>query len=144
MFEDHFSFSSTMFMKNIAKLDYFSLIDNETSMTRREVIKIIHKINSDKAFEINEIINRALRQFANIIVKQIRFLFDRFIKKKIQSLHFKRVFIIMLRKLKKKNYSKLSSYKSIALLNTLNKMLKSIVFKCIQYIVKTLKIFSNT
>ena len=35
----------------------------------------------------------------------------------------------MLRKSKKKNYSEFSSYKSIALLNTLNKMLKSIVFE---------------
>ena len=49
----------------------------------------------------------------------------------------------MLRKLRKKNYSKLSSYKLITLLNTLNKMLKLIMFKRIQYVVETLKIFSN-
>ena len=35
----------------------------------------------------------------------------------------------MLRKLKKKNYAKFLLYKSIALLNMLNKILKSIVFK---------------
>ena len=50
----------------------------------------------------------------------------------------------MLRKPKKKNYSKSSSYKSIALLNTLNKMLKSIMFKRIRYAVETLKTLSNT
>ena len=49
----------------------------------------------------------------------------------------------MLRKLKKKNYLKFSSYKSIALLNMLNKILKSIVFERIRYIVETLKIFLN-
>ena len=49
----------------------------------------------------------------------------------------------MLRKSKKKNYSKSSSYKLIALLNTLNKMLKSIVFERIRYVVETLKTFSN-
>ena len=143
MFETHFSFSSTVFMKNVAKFNYFSLIDDEASMTRREVMKIIHKINSDKAFEINKIINRALRQLAEITINQIRFLFDRCIKKKIQSSHFKRIFIIMLRKSRKKNYIEFSSYKLIALLNTLNKMLKSIVFKRIRYVVKILKIFSN-
>ena len=61
MFEIYFSFSLTMFMKNVAEFDYFSLINDETSMTRREIIKIIHKINSNKIFEINEIINRTLR-----------------------------------------------------------------------------------
>ena len=35
----------------------------------------------------------------------------------------------MLRKSKKKNYTKLLLYKLIALLNTLNKMLKSIMLK---------------
>ena len=61
MFETHFSFSSTMFMKNVARFDYFLLIDDETSMTHREIIKVIHKINLNKAFKINEIINKVLR-----------------------------------------------------------------------------------
>ena len=143
MFEIHFSFLSTMFMKNVAKFDYFLSVDDETSMTRREMMKIIYKINSNKTFKINEIINKALQQLVRVIVKQIRFFFDKCIKKKIQSSHFKKIFTIMLRKSKKKNYSKFSSYKSIALLNTLSKMLKLIVFKCIRYVVEALKTFSN-
>ena len=55
--------------------------------------------------------------------------FDKCIKKKIQSSYFKKNFIIILRKLRKKNYIELLLYKSIALLNTLNKILKSIVFE---------------
>ena len=129
MFEVYFLFSSTIFIKNVEKFNYFSLIDDETSITRREVMKIIYKINSNKTFKINEIINKTLRQFVRVVVEQICFLFDKCIKKKIQSSHFKKIFTIMLRKLKKKNYAKFSSYKSIALLNTLNKMLKSIVFE---------------
>ena len=131
MFETHFSFLSIMFMKDVAEFDYFSSINDETSMTHREIIKIIHNINLNKTFKINKIINRTLWQFARVIIKQIPFFFNKCIKKKIQSSHFKKIFIIMLRKSKKKNYSKFSLYKLIALLNTLNKMLKSIVFKCI-------------
>ena len=41
MFEIHFSFLLTIFIKNVAKFNYFSLIDDETSMTHREIIKII-------------------------------------------------------------------------------------------------------
>ena len=61
MFETHFSFLLTIFMKDVAKFDYFSSIDDETPMTHREIIKIIHKINLNKIFEINKIINKALR-----------------------------------------------------------------------------------
>ena len=50
----------------------------------------------------------------------------------------------MLRKSRKKNYSKFALYKLIELLNTLSKMLKLIVFERIRYVVKTLKTFSNT
>ena len=132
-----------MFMKNIIKFDYSSSVDDETSMTRHEIMKIIHKINSNKAFKINEIINKTLRQFACVVVKQICSFFNKCIKKRIQSSHFKKVFIIMLRKSRKKNYSKFSTYRSIALLNTLNKMLKSIMFKRIRYVVKMLKTFLN-
>ena len=143
MFEAHFSFSSTIFMKNVEKFNYFLSIDDETSITRREIIKIIHKVNLNKTFEINEIINKTLRQFIRVIVKQICSFFDKCIKKKIQSSHFKKIFIIMLRKSKKKNYAKFSLYKSIALLNMLSKILKSIVFKRIRYVVKMLKTFLN-
>ncbi len=43
----------------------------------------------------------------------------------------------MLRKLEKKNYLKLLSFRFITLLNTLNKMLKSIISKRLRYVVKT-------
>ena len=56
-------------MKDVAKFDYFSLIDDETSMTRYEIIKIIHKINLNKIFKINEIINKTLQQLVRVIIK---------------------------------------------------------------------------
>ena len=61
IFKTYFSFLSTMFIKNIRKFNYFLLIDDEASMTRREIMKIIYKINSNKIFKINKIINQALR-----------------------------------------------------------------------------------
>ena len=102
MFKIYFSFSLTMFMKNVEKFNYFSLVENRTSITRCEIMKIIHKINLNKIFKINEIINKALQQFVRVIVKQIHFFFDKCIKEKIQSSHFKRTFTIILRKSKEK------------------------------------------
>ena len=81
IFKIYLLFSSTMFMKNVAKFNFFSSIDDETSMTRREIMKIIYKINSNKTFKNNEIINKMLQQFACVIIKQIRSFFDKCIKK---------------------------------------------------------------
>jgi len=62
----------------------------------------------------------------------------------MQSSYFKKTITIVLRKLRKKNYSKLSFFKFIALLNTLNKILKSIISKHLRYIVKTHNTLLNT
>ena len=69
MFETYFSFLLTMFMKDVTKFNYFLSIDDGTSMTCRKIIKVIHKINSNKTFKINKIINRTLRQLVRVIVK---------------------------------------------------------------------------
>ncbi len=50
----------------------------------------------------------------------------------------------MLRKKRKKNYFKLLFFKFIALLNTLDKILESIILKCLRYVVKTHNILLNT
>ena len=69
IFKVYFSFSLIMFIKNIIKFNYFSLIDDETSMTHYKIIKIIYKINLNKIFKINKIINRTLQQFIRVIIK---------------------------------------------------------------------------
>ncbi len=62
----------------------------------------------------------------------------------MQLFYFKLTSTIMLRKLRKKNYFKSLFFKFIALLNILNKILKSIILKYLRYIVKTHNILSNT
>ena len=143
IFKIHFSFSSIVFMNDIEKFIYFSSTDDDETMTRCEIIKIVYKIDLNKMSKVNKIINKTLRQLARIIIEQICFLFDKCIKKSIQSSHFKKIFTIMLRKSNKKNYTKSLLYKSIALLNTLNKMLKLIMLKRFQYVVEALSTFSN-
>ena len=58
-----------MFIKDVAEFDYFLSIDDETSITHREIIKIIHKINLNKTFKINKIINKTLRQLVYVVVE---------------------------------------------------------------------------
>jgi len=59
-------------------------------------------------------------------------------------LYFKKAITIMLRKLDKKNYFKSSIFKSIALLNILNKVLKLIILKRLCYVIEAHNTLSNT
>ena len=61
MFEIYFSFSLIVFMNDIEKFVYFSSTDDDETITRREIIKIVYKINLNKVSKINEIINKTLR-----------------------------------------------------------------------------------
>ena len=56
-------------MKDVAKFNYSSSINDETLMTCREIMKVIHKINLNKIFKINAIINKTLRQLVRVVVK---------------------------------------------------------------------------
>jgi len=74
----------------------------------------------------------------------MRSLFVKYINKKIQSIYFKRVVIIVLRKLDKKNCSKLFVFKLIALLNILKKVLKLIILKRLRYVIEEAKTLLDT
>ena len=69
IFKINFLFLLIIFIKNIEKFDYFASFNDGKSMTHREIMKVIHKINLNKIFKINEIINKALRQFVYVVIK---------------------------------------------------------------------------
>jgi hypothetical protein len=62
----------------------------------------------------------------------------------MQLFYFKKTITIILRKLKKRNYLKLLSFRFIILLNTLSKMLESIILKRLCYIVKAYNTLFDT
>ena len=63
MFKVQFLFLSIMFIKNVEKFNYFSLIDDEALMSYHEIMKIIYKINFDKIFKINKLTVRVEFEF---------------------------------------------------------------------------------
>jgi len=100
-----FKFSSSLLIiliDDIKKFSYLSLIENNEIMSKREIIRTTYKTTSNKIFKINKIINQTLRQLVCVVLKQIKFLFNKYIKKEMQSSYFKKTIIIILRKLEKK------------------------------------------
>ena len=69
IFKIYFSSLSIVFMNDIEKFVYSSLTNDDEIVTRREIIKIVYKINLNKMSKINEIINKTLRQLARIIIE---------------------------------------------------------------------------
>ena len=69
MFEIHFLSLSVIFINNIKKFFYLSSASDDETITNQKLMKAVYKINLNKISEINEIINRALKQLVAIIIK---------------------------------------------------------------------------
>ena len=133
-----------MILNDIVNFDYINLILDDESLTNKEIKRVIKKTISNKTSNLNDILNKVIRSVMRIVNEQIRSLFERCLRDEMQSIHFKRVVTILLRKSNNKDYTNFKSYKSIALLNTLSKTLKSIISKRIRYVVETHATLSNT
>ena len=89
--------------------------------------KIIFRLKSNKVSNINKMFNRFLHLIIEKLISKIThffqacFIIDHYLKE------FKKINIIIFRKFKKNDYLKFKTYKSIALLNTLNKTFKMII-----------------
>ena len=60
IFKIHFLFLLIIFINDIKKFVYFLLINDDETMTRHKIMKIIYKINLNKMLKVNKIINKML------------------------------------------------------------------------------------
>ena len=95
----------------------------------KEVRSAIFTSKQDKASRVDEISNRFLRIIVNELLSQLIYLFQAYVDRGYHLRKFKIINTIVLRKLGKDNYFELKSYRSIALLSTLRKILKKIIAK---------------
>ena len=65
----YFSFLSKVFMNDVKESFYFLLTDDNNLFINRKITKIVYKANLIKISKVNKIINRALHQLINIVVK---------------------------------------------------------------------------
>ena len=144
MFQTHFPSPSKVSMNDTENFNYPSPIDDDAPLSLREIRQATYKAAPDKAPEQTDYTNRIIRMLVNGAPEQIRSLFERCIQEGIQSTQFKSATTIVLRKSGKKNYSNLKAYRPIALLDTLGKILKSIVSERLRYAIEMYNILSST
>ncbi len=68
IFRFYFFSLSTILVNNLNKFFYLIFIKDDKIMSKRKVIKAMHKTTFNKILEINDVINRTLRQLIRIIL----------------------------------------------------------------------------
>jgi hypothetical protein len=139
-----FSTSSSIELDDISESFYFRSIECSLSITKRKMLKTIRRIVLDKISSFDEIINKLLKICVFIMMQLLISLFIVCIQQMYHSKTFKKVNIITLKKIDKKDYTISKMYRSIALLNIIEKILEFIMSKKISWIAKTHRLLLDT
>jgi hypothetical protein len=108
------------------------------------MLKIIKWIAFDKISNLDENINKLFKICAFIMMQLLISLLIVCIQKTYHSKAFKKVNIITLKKVDKRDYTISKTYRLIALLNIIEKILKFIMSKKISWITKTHRLLFHT
>jgi hypothetical protein len=139
-----FSTSSSIELDDISRFFYFRLIECSFSITKRKMLKIIKRIVFDKISSFDEIINKLFKICVFIMMQLLISLFIVCIQETYHLKTFKKVNIITLKKIDKRNFTISKMYRSIALLNIIEKNFEFIMRKKISWITKTHRLLFDT
>jgi hypothetical protein len=115
---------------------------SKTNIQKNEIKQVIKRCKSNNVSKFDDISNRILKILCTKIMLSLINMFQACVKLNYHFLYFRIAHIIIFKKLNKKNYSNIKMYKFIILLNTLNKILKSIIIRRIKILTKIHDIFS--
>ncbi len=138
-----FSSSSQVNVNNIAESFISLTVLFNSRITEDEVKQTIKWVKADKASDTSNISNRALQVSFAELISVLMSLFNACVIHKYHLKQFKMIQTIVLCKSKKSNYIDLKMYWLIALLDIMNKALKSIMIKRLSDIVETHHMLSN-
>ncbi len=110
-------------------IDFSEIIENEISQT---IVKIVSNIVSRK----NDIFNRVIKLALSHIMLVVKWIFNQSLSLEYCLKHFREFITMFLRKINKSDYFVLEVYRLIALLNTLDKIMKSIMTIRLSYAAK--------
>jgi hypothetical protein len=139
-----FSTSSLIELDDISRSFYCRFIECSFSITKRKMLRIIKRIVFDKISSFNEIINKLFKICVFIMMQLLISLFIVCIQQTYHSKAFKKINIITLKKVDKRDYTISKTYRSIAFLNIIEKILKFIMSNKISWITKTHRLLFDT
>jgi hypothetical protein len=138
LLSNHF-FSNTIEIDliDMSSFNYFNVVLKSSSLImKNEIRQTIKRCKSNNALKSNDILNRILKILVNKLITYLMSLFRVCVALSYHSCCFREIHIIALKKSRKKNYTDVKTYKSIAFLNTFDKVLKSIIARRISDLTK--------
>jgi hypothetical protein len=113
-------------------------------ISKNEIRRIIKNCKFDNILNSNEISNRILKISIKKLFSLLTNLFQARVEHNYHLLCFRKVNIIILKKLNKNNYTDFKTYKFIILLNTIDKTFKIIIVRKINIFAKIHEMFFAT
>ena len=123
-------------LNDINNFTYAEPLTLTKSINKNEVNNAIAKLKADKAFETDQILNRMLKMLRETMTKRLIFIYQACIDVEYHSKSFREAKTIVFKKVEKSDYISFKVYRSIVLLNTMSKMLKSIMINKITELAK--------
>jgi hypothetical protein len=120
---------SSIDLNDIESLFYSTAIEYLALILKNEVLKIIERLTLNKTSNSDDIFNKLIKTCSVTLFKLLISLFQVCIDHANHSKVFKTVNTITLKKTSKDDYITLKTYRSMTLLNTLRKVMKSIMSK---------------
>jgi hypothetical protein len=145
-FESKIRLLSDLFFSDTAEIDLIDMpsfnylnvvLKSSLLITKNEIRQAITRCKSNNASKSDDIFNRILKILVDKLMSHLMNLFRVCTALNYHSRCFREIHIIVLKKSRKKNYTNVKTYKSIALLNTLDKVLKSMIARRINDMTKT-------
>jgi hypothetical protein len=134
-----FFFSNTIEIDfiDILNFNYFNVVSKSSLfITKNEIRQTIKRYKSNNASKFDDISNRIFKIFVDKLMSHLMNLFRACVALNYHFRCFRETHIITLKKSRKKNYTNVKAYKSIALLNTFDKALKSMIARRISDLTK--------
>ena len=119
--------SSETDMQNTIRFRYSDQLSSSSEIKKEKVNAVIYRLKTRKVSGSDEISNELLKMLTDMISSYLTTLFNVCVKHRIHSVKYKKAKMIALRKSEKDDYTKLSAYRLIALLNMTDKVLKTIM-----------------
>jgi hypothetical protein len=144
MLHQHFFSNTTKTnLNDLKKFNYRVVVEKSIiNIQENKIMQIIKRCKSNNVSKFDDISNKILKILCAKIMLSLINLFQACVELSYHFFCFKIAHIIVFKKLNKKNHLNVKTYKFIILLNTLNKILKSIIIRRINSLTKTHNMFS--
>ena len=112
---------------DIINFKYSLKLASDLRINKEKIKKTIRRLKVYKAPELNQVPNKIIKYYINILIPHLKYLFNVYVKQRVHLGNYKKAKTVVIKKSGKTDYAEAGFYRPIALLNTVEKVLKIII-----------------